>query len=158
MAEVPLQLDAAAIEAAIPHGHPFLFLDSASLGQEGAQGTYRITGQEYFLQGHFAGNPVFPASIMLEALGQLAVLFLVAAPSPLLEGRQADPAKIFFHSTDGVRCSRFCQPGDVLDMQVKARRIRHPRAGFQGSITVGGQKATFAEEINLMFDWQTHSV
>ncbi|MEM9227210.1 MAG: 3-hydroxyacyl-ACP dehydratase [Verrucomicrobiota bacterium] len=149
-----MQLDRQAIEAVIPHGDPFLFLDRAELLAESASGQYAITGEEFFLRGHFAGNPVFPASIMLEALGQLAVLFLIAADSPMLEGKQADPAKVFFHSTDGVRCSRFCQPGDVLDMVIKPRRIRHPRAGFSGTISVDGEKASFAEEINLMFDWK----
>jgi len=153
MASAPQVLDRDAIDAVIPHGDPFLFLDKAILHEDSAEGEYAITGEEYFLKGHFADNPVFPASIMLEALGQLAVLFLVAADSSLLEHRKADPAKVFFHSTDGVRCSRFCKPGDVLSMTIKPRRIRHPRAGFQGSITVAGEKASFAEEINLMFDW-----
>ncbi|MBC2596261.1 3-hydroxyacyl-ACP dehydratase [Ruficoccus amylovorans] len=148
------QLDAAAIAAAIPHDDPFLFLDSASLEAESASGTYRIRGDEFFLRGHFRENPVFPASIMLEALGQLAVLFLVAAPSPQLAEKQVDPAKIFFHSSDEVRCSRFCRPGDVLDMSVKLKRIRHPRASFQGAITVAGERAAYAEGINLMFDWK----
>ncbi|QYY36444.1 hypothetical protein [Ruficoccus sp. ZRK36] len=155
MGQESLQLDAAAIAAAIPHDDPFLFLDSATLSEESATGTYRIRGDEFFLRGHFRDNPVFPASIMLEALGQLAVLFLVSAPSSLLQGKTADPAKIFFHSSDEVRCSRFCRPGDVLDMQIKARRIRHPRAGFQGSITVDGQRTAYAEGINLMFDWRS---
>ena len=137
-----LRLDAAAIAAAIPHDEPFLFLDSAT------------RGDEFFLRGHFRDNPVFPASIMLEALRQLAVLFLVAAPSPALAEKKADPAKIFFHSSEEVRCSRFCRPGDVLEMEIKVKRIRHPRGSFQGAISVGGERATYAEGINLMFDWQ----
>jgi 3-hydroxyacyl-[acyl-carrier-protein] dehydratase len=149
-----LRLDAAAIAAAIPHDEPFLFLDSATLGAESATGSYRIRGDEFFLRGHFRDNPVFPASIMLEALGQLAVLFLVAAPSPALAEKKADPAKIFFHSSEEVRCSRFCRPGDVLEMEIKVKRIRHPRGSFQGAISVGGERAAYAEGINLMFDWQ----
>ena len=66
------------IAAVMPIQPPFLFLNEASVSSSGANGKYKITGQEFFLQGHFKNNPVMPASIMLEALGQLAVLYLLA--------------------------------------------------------------------------------
>ena len=74
------------IGAVMPVQPPFLFLNEASVSSTGANGKYKITGQEFFLQGHFKDNPVMPASIMLEALGQLAVLFL-------LEGAPTEPGQ-----------------------------------------------------------------
>src|SRR3954468_20505489 len=65
------------IVAVMPIQPPFLFLNEASVSSSGANGKYKISGQEFFLQGHFKDNPVMPASIMLEALGQLAVLYLL---------------------------------------------------------------------------------
>ena len=65
------------IAAILPHQDPFLFLETASIGQGEATGTYIIKGTESFLQGHFKNRPVFPASIMIEALGQLAVFYLL---------------------------------------------------------------------------------
>ncbi|MFA5058202.1 MAG: phosphopantetheine-binding protein, partial [Opitutaceae bacterium] len=65
------------IVSIMPIQPPFLFLNEASVGSQGASAKYRISGQEFFLQGHFKDNPVMPASIMLESLGQLALLFLL---------------------------------------------------------------------------------
>jgi 3-hydroxymyristoyl/3-hydroxydecanoyl-(acyl carrier protein) dehydratase/acyl carrier protein len=141
------------IAALMPQRSPFLFLNSATLSADGAKGTYKIDGTEHFLEGHFKDNPVFPASIMLEALGQLAVLYLLGTEEPSLAGK-VSPDTIFFTSCDGVRCHRFCRPGDTLEMEIKVKRIRHPLAMFSGSMTVKGERATFAEEITLLFDYR----
>jgi len=138
------------IGAVMPIQPPFLFLNEASVSSSGANGKYKISGQEFFLQGHFKDNPVMPASIMLEALGQLAVLFL-------LEGLVAEPGKvvspqtIFFTGCEGVRAHRMCKPGDILTLSIKPKRMKMPLATFEGSIRVGQEKAAIAEEITLTF-------
>jgi 3-hydroxyacyl-[acyl-carrier-protein] dehydratase len=115
-----------------------------------------VVGDEVFLEGHFKGNPVFPASLMLEALGQLAVLFLLQAENPDLDGK-VDAKAIYFTGCDGVRCHRICRPGDVLKLSVKPKRLRMPVATFEGSIRVGQEKAALAEEINLTFGYLSES-
>ncbi len=140
------------IAALMPHREPFLFLESVSINGDEALGSYRISGNEYFLEGHFKENPVFPASIMIEALGQLCVFFLLKGENVALKER-VDPNTIFFTSCDGVKCRRICKPGDVLSMKVKVGRIRHPLACFQGEITVNKEKTSTAEEIKLAFDY-----
>lgn len=138
------------IMAVMPIQPPFLFLGEASINAHGANAKYKISGQEFFLQGHFKDNPVLPASIMLEALGQLAVLFL-------LEGQIGDAGKIvdhrtiFFTSCEGVRCHRICKPGDVLILSIKPKRLKSPLATFEGQIRVGQEKAAIVEEITLTF-------
>jgi len=138
------------IASVMPIQPPFLFLNEASVNSQGASAKYRISGQEFFLQGHFKDNPVMPASIMLEALGQLGVLFL-------LEGGAGEPGKvvsaqtIFFTSCEGVRCHRMCKPGDVLSLSIKPKRMKVPLATFEGAIRVGQEKAAIAEEITLTF-------
>lgn len=140
------------IAAVMPIQPPFLFLNEASVSSSGANGKYRISGQEFFLQGHFKDNPVFPASIMLEALGQLAVLYL-------LEGMSAEPGKvvspktIFFTGCEGVRAHRMCKPGDTLTLSIKPKRMKMPLATFEGTIRVGQEKAAIAEEITLTFGY-----
>lgn len=138
------------IGAVMPVQPPFLFLNEASVSSTGANGKYKITGQEFFLQGHFKDNPVMPASIMLEALGQLAVLFL-------LEGAPTEPGKaigsntIFFTGCEGVRAHRMCKPGDILTLSIKPKRMKMPLATFEGAIRVGQEKAVIAEDITLTF-------
>src|SRR5947209_8905099 len=109
------------IAAVMPIQPPFLFLNEASVSSSGANGKYKITGQEFFLQGHFKDNPVMPASIMLEALGQLAVLFLLEGQVGEA-GKVVDHRTIFFTSCEGVRCHRVCKPGDVLSLSIKPKR------------------------------------
>jgi len=138
------------IAAIMPIQPPFLFLNEGSVSTSGANGKYRITGQEFFLQGHFKDNPVMPASIMLEALGQLAVLYLLAG-MPVDPGKVVRPGTIFFTGCEGVRAHRICRPGDLLSLSVKPKRMKMPLATFEGSIRVGQEKAVIAEEITLTF-------
>lgn len=138
------------VRAIMPIQAPFLFLDEARVGPSQATASYRITGQEFFLAGHFKDNPVMPASIMLEALGQLGVLHLLAG-LPVDDGKIVGPSTIFFASTDGVRCHRVCKPGDVLTLTLKPKRVKAPLAVYTGSIRVGQEKAVVAEEITLTF-------
>ena len=134
----------------MPISAPFLFLDDARVSPTLATASYRITGQEFFLAGHFKGNPVMPASIMLEALGQLGVLHLLSG-LPVDAGKVVGVTTIFFASTDGVRCHRICKPGDVLTLTLKPKRVKEPLAVYTGSIRVGQEKAVTAEEITLTF-------
>src|ERR1017187_5658784 len=138
------------IAVIMPIQPPFLFLNEASVSSHAANAKYKISGQEFFLQGHFKDNPVMPASIMIEAMGQLAVLYL-------LEGHPAEPGKvvhttqIFFTGCEGVRAHRQCKPGDILTLSIKPKRNKMPLATFEGSIRVGQEKAVIAEEISLIF-------
>jgi 3-hydroxyacyl-[acyl-carrier-protein] dehydratase len=146
------------IVAVMPIQPPFLFLNEASINGQGAQGKYKISGQEFFLQGHFKDNPVMPASMMIEALGQLAVLSLIEGLIPSEDGRLVDPKTIFFTSCEGVRCHRVCKPGDVLSLSIKPKRAKMPLATFEGSIRVGQEKAVIAEEFTLTFGYAAAAI
>ncbi len=141
------------IAAVMPHQPPFLFLREATISTNWASGLYVISGDESFLAGHFKDNPIFPASILLEALGQLAVLYLLQAKNPQLTA-PVDPKTILFTGCDGVRCHRVCRPGDILKLTVKPRRLRMPLASFEGQVRVGQERAAAAEEISLTFGFQ----
>ena len=138
------------IGAVMPVQPPFLFLNEASVSSTSANGKYKITGQEFFLQGHFKDNPVMPASIMLEALGQLAVLYLLEG-APTEPGKVVSPQTIFFTGCEGVRAHRVCRPGDILTLSIKPKRMKMPLSTFEGSIRVGQEKAVIAEEITLTY-------
>lgn len=140
------------IGAVMPIQPPFLFLNEASVSSSGANGKYKITGQEFFLQGHFKDNPVMPASIMLEALGQLAVLFLLEGMA-VEPGKVVSPQTIFFTGCEGVRAHRMCKPGDILTLSIKPKRMKMPLATFEGAIRVGQEKAAIAEEITLTYGY-----
>ena len=138
------------VAAVMPVQPPFLFLNEASVSSTAANGKYKITGQEFFLQGHFKDNPVMPASMMLEALGQLAVLYLLEG-APTEPGKVVSSQMIFFTGCEGVRAHRVCRPGDILTLSIKPKRMKMPLATFEGSIRVGQEKAVIAEEITLTY-------
>ncbi len=128
------------IAAVMPIQPPFLFLNEATISATSAQAKFKITGQEFFLQGHFKDNPVMPAS-MIEGI------------IPSEDGRAVDPKTIFFTSCEGVRCHRVCKPGDVLSLSIKPKRAKMPLATFEGSIRVGQEKAVVLEEFTLTFGY-----
>ena len=91
-----------------------------------------------------------PASLMLEALGQLAVLYLLEG-APTDTGKVISPQTIFFTGCEGVRAHRVCRPGDILTLSIKPKRMKMPLATFEGTIRVGQEKAVIAEEITLTY-------
>lgn len=153
--QVPVRAKTFRIEevaSLMPHQDPFFFLEDVTIDGTETRGNYTISGNEYFLEGHFKEQPVFPASIMIEALGQLCVFFLLQGNHEELS-RKVDPNSIFFTACDGIKCRRVCKPGDVLSMSVKLVKVRHPLVCFSGGISVDGQKTAQAGEIKLAFDF-----
>jgi 3-hydroxyacyl-[acyl-carrier-protein] dehydratase len=134
----------------LPQGEPFAFVDTATVTDGEVSGSYTITGQECFAGGHFPGRPIFPASIMVEALGQLAIVYMMQpGRSPSI-----DPESIFFIKSEDVACRRKCLPGDRLEMKMKVLRSREPLMQFSGEIRVGDQLTLKVSSMTLSFSTQ----
>ena len=67
-----MQISKDDIKKYLPHREPFLFIDEVVNIDKNNEIHARkmITSNEYFLKGHFPGNPIFPGVIIIEALGQ----------------------------------------------------------------------------------------
>ena len=69
------------IMAILPHRPPMLLVDEiVELDEEHAVGLLHLTGEEFFFQGHFPGNPIMPAVFRLEALAQVGGVALLSIP------------------------------------------------------------------------------
>ena len=71
-----------------------------------------ISPDEYFLDGHFPNNPIFPGVIIIEALGQASGIlgFVKMNKTP-------DEGSIYvLAGVDKVRFRKRVRPGDTLDI------------------------------------------
>jgi 3-hydroxyacyl-[acyl-carrier-protein] dehydratase len=122
--------------ALLPHGPEFRFVDAVEAFEPGASisATYRVTGSEPFLAGHFPGNPVFPGVIQLEALAQAGAIAV------LTDERYAGKLPLF-GGVEKVRWRRMVKPGDVLTLAVELERLSARGGWGQGTVTVDGAVA-----------------
>jgi 3-hydroxyacyl-[acyl-carrier-protein] dehydratase len=134
----------------LPQGAPFVFVDTATVVDGEATGSYTFTGKECFAAGHFPDRPILPASIMVEALGQLGILYIMEhfAHSGI------NPESIFFIKSEDVACRRKCLPGDQLDMKIKVLQLREPLIRLSGSIKVDGVLSLKLSSMTLSFSTQ----
>ena len=93
----------------LPHREGMLLIDEAEVVDGVAHGRKTITGDEWFLKGHFPGNPVVPGVILCEILGQSACVLLANG-----ETKGATP---YFTSLDNVRFKNPVKPGDVFETE-----------------------------------------
>ena len=127
----------------IPHRPPFLFVDAvtALVPGESATGTWRLTGEEWFFQGHFPGRPTLPGVLMCEAIAQ------VGAIAVLTDGRFAGKLPLF-GGLDSARFRRQVGPGDELRLEVGLGRMSARAGKGSGKALLNGATAC---ECDLMF-------
>ena len=138
------------IGARLPQQPPFLFLDEAEIDAGVVRAKYTIRGDEFFLEGHFKDNPVMPASLVFEAIGQAACLWVLeCAPEQL--GTELQNNEVLFASMEEAHFYRRAKPGDVLDMEAEMVRLRAPLAVFRGRATLRGERLAQIEHLMLAF-------
>ena len=129
-------LDRDGIRAIIPHREPFLLVDEVTELRPGvrAVGRYLVKPDDWYLAGHFPGNPIMPGVLQVEALAQLGAVCGLAHPD--FAGKLA-----LFAGIDDVRFKRIVRPGDVLDLECRITRLRGPIGKADASAHVGGELA-----------------
>ena len=132
-------LDRAAIEAILPHREPFLLLDEVTELEPGARVVARklVREDEWYLPGHFPGNPIMPGVLMVEAMAQCGAVAVLSEEAN--RGRLA-----LFAGIDDIRFKRLVRPGDELELVCELERLRGPvgrgkaRASVDGELAVRG--------------------
>jgi len=92
----------------LPHREPMLLVDQMEVDEKQvAHARYTVTGEEFFLKGHFPGYPVVPGVILCEIMGQCCSLLVkehLVCRTPLYAG------------LDKVRFKRQVRPGDTIEV------------------------------------------
>ena len=114
-------LDRDQIKAVIPHREPFLLIDRIESCEPGvsAVGFLDVTGDMFWVPGHFPDYAVMPGVLIVEACAQVGAVALLSLPANA--GRIA-----LFAGIDKVRFKRQVRPGDTLRLECEITKLRGP--------------------------------
>ena len=124
------------IKEFLPHREPMLLVDWTEKDGDVIRSTYHVTGEEWFLRGHFPDFPVVPGVIVCEIMAQSCTLILGAE----LKGHTP-----FYAGLDKVRFKRMVRPGDTVEVVAKPISIRGALYVIGAQATVDGQLACKGE-------------
>jgi len=91
----------------LPHRPPMLLLDSGKLVDGVSICEYIIRGDEFFLQGHYPGNPIVPGVIQCEIMAQASCL-LIEKNDTILNYTP------YFTGMNNVKFKKKVIPGDCI--------------------------------------------
>ena len=133
------------IKTYLPHREPMLLVDEINViqdenGNDIAQACYYVTGNEFFLKGHFPHKPVVPGVILCEIMGQSSSILMKEE----LIGRTP-----FFTGMTDVRFKRPAVPHDTLEITARIYNSRALIFFVEAAIHINGElcasgKFTFA--------------
>jgi 3-hydroxyacyl-[acyl-carrier-protein] dehydratase len=108
-----------------------LLVDTAErVSSTTATGCYTVRGDEFFLQGHFPGNPSYGRHPLRMLAQTCCVLF----------GDDSAGTTPYFTGLDKVRFRRKVLPGDTLEIECTVTRQKGPFCFAAGTGRVGGIK------------------
>jgi 3-hydroxyacyl-[acyl-carrier-protein] dehydratase len=133
--DLTLPLDHAAIERILPHRYPFLLVDRITEFEVDKRivGVKNVSRNERYLSRESNGSATLPPTILTEAIAQVGAIMILAKP----ENRQR---LIYFMGIERVRFRGPVCPGDVIEIEAVAVRLRSRMGLLKGIARVGGRR------------------
>lgn len=128
------------------HRAPYLMVDRiVSIADREIVTEKKITGDEFFLAGHFPGAPIVPGAMMQEMSTQSAGILIAANFNPMKEYNTHDP---FFNEyalgvlvkVGQAKYRGFARPDDVLVATVKMTEEVSSVYEFSCQVMLGGKR------------------
>ena len=129
-------LDRMGIEALIPHRDPFLLIDRIVELEPlvRAVGEHDFTGEEFYLKGHFPGNPIVPGVILTESMAQVATVCAMAHPD-------YRTGLGLFAGIEEMRFKRIVRPGETGRFTATFEKMRRGFGRARVTTHVGDELA-----------------
>ena len=121
----------------LPHREPMLLLDDVEEQDGESVGHYAVRGDEFFLKGHFPGNPIVPGVILCEILAQSACV--------LLKDVMKEGELTVYTGLNNVKFRSPVKPGDRVETRCRIKRVKHPFYFAEGTVTLDGRLCVSAE-------------
>jgi 3-hydroxyacyl-[acyl-carrier-protein] dehydratase len=124
-----------AIKESIPHREPFLLVDEiVEQSKDRIVCRKKFTGEEFWYEGHYPGQPLTPGVILCEAAMQAGAVLL----AEVVTGQGGVPVVARMNN---VKFKTMVQPGDTIQMEVELTEQMAGAYFFNAKVTVDGNTA-----------------
>ena len=129
------------IKKIIPHREPFLLIDEIIDGDPGKHVTAikNVTSDDYFLKGHFPGNPIMPGVLILECMAQASCFLQFNTVE------RPDKKMMLLSIINHVKFMQKVIPGDCLVIYVELVKYRLGTARIIGNVSVNNKIVSKAD-------------
>lgn len=127
----------------LPHRHPFLLVDKIiKLTDTEVVAVKNITGDQYFFQGHFPGEPLMPGVLQIEAMAQAGGVLVLA------DKEHPEKWSTYFVKIENAKFKDKVVPGDTLVFRMALTGpVRRGLCMMKGEAYVGNKMVC---EANMM--------